>query len=190
MTLLAGVAALAGVAEIRTIYHEINTLVESKAAKRVSVYAAGVQGRVEWRTVTTRIEQDEFDKSDWRAQVYLHENKVVKVQFDTTSQSGDWKLTEEYYFYKNGRTAFYLQTLLTFQGYDYEHDRELPPGPYVAEERVYFDEGGRKIRRLFKAFVQKTEERVDGSYLATGPMGREILPNIAALPFYGLMEKR
>jgi len=186
--LLADVAALAGVTEIRTIYQEINSLIESKAAKLVSVYAADVAGGVGWRAVAGAADQNAFDKSDWRAQVYLHERKIIKAQIESTSESGDWKLTEEYYFYKNDQTAFYFQTLLTFQGYDYEHDRELPPGPYVVEKRVYFDEDGKELRKLLRAFVRKSGKNIDGKYLATGPMRGEIFPKAAVLPFYGLIK--
>jgi len=187
VSLLAGYPALAGVADIRSMYQEINALVESKTAKPVSVF---LQDGVGWRLVTTRAEQDEFDKNDFRARVYLHENKVVKAQLETTSQSGDWKLTDEYYFYKSGRTAFFFRTLLTFQGYDAEHDRELPPGPYVVEERVYFDDGGERLRRLIKAYVQKGGKSIDRKYLATGPMRGEIFPNVVALPFHSLIKTR
>lgn len=182
--ILASITLFAGVVEIRTRYHEVNALIESKAAKLISVYAIDAEKGVRWRAVAGAVDQSAFDKSDWRANVYLREGKIIKARIESTSESGDWQLTEEYYFYKNGYTAFYFQTLVTFQGYDYEHDRELPPGPYVAEKRVYFDESGKEIKRLLKAFARKSGETIDGKYLATGPMQGEILREVATLPFY------
>src|SRR6266704_2282744 len=145
--------ALAGVEDVRALYQEINSLVRSNVARRVSVYATGQGEQLRWHVVAEHAAQEQSNKSDYRAQVYLHEDRVVKAQLETNSQSGDWRFTEEYYFYKNGRTAFYFRSLVTFQGYDFEHDRELPAGPYVVEERRYYDESGKEIRHLHKAFV-------------------------------------
>jgi hypothetical protein len=181
--LLADVTAQAGVEEIRALYQEINALTQGNAGKQVSLYAASEQDRIEWRTVVSGIEQGEFNKSDFRAQVYLHENKIVKARIETTSASGDWKLTEEYYFYKNGRTAFYFRSLLTFQGYDFEHDRDLPPGPYIVEERRYYDEAGKQIRHLENAFVQATKKEVPVKYIRTN-LPVELYQNTKSLPFY------
>lgn len=181
--LVVGFTAQAGTEDIRSLYREINVLIQNKAVKQVSVYASGEQDNIEWRVAAAGVEQEEFNKSDFRAQVYLHDNKIVKAQIETTSASGDWKLTEEYYFYRNDQTAFYFKSLVTFQGYDYEHDRDLPPGPYVMEERRYYDKAGKQMRHLEKAFVQATNEEIPVKYVR-GNLPVDLYRNNKSLPFY------
>jgi hypothetical protein len=176
----------AGVEDVRALYKQINSLVESKVARLVSTYATGQGERLQWRTVATRADQGQFEKSDYRAQVYLDQDRVIKAQLKTNSQSGDWTFTEDYYFYKNGRTAFYFRSLLTFQGYDVEHDKELPPGPYIVEVRHYYDESGKEIRRLEKAFIQATKKELPVKYVRAD-LPIEIYADVTLLPFYAVI---
>lgn len=187
--LLAGLTAEAGVTEVKTLYQEINALIERKATTEVALYADERRDGVEWRTVVGRADRDGFDQSYFRARVHLREARILKARLETTSPSGDWALTEDYYFRGNGRTAFYFQSLVTFQGYDYEHDRELPPGPYVVEERRYFDETGREIRHLQKAFVQQTGRELPVKYIRAD-LPVELFQDTRSLPFHRALSRQ
>jgi hypothetical protein len=181
--LFAGGTAHAGVDEIKLIYQTINTRIVDKRETPISLYVDDNQGKEEWQRVVTQANQVVFDRSDFRAQVYSHEGKTVKAQIETTSESGDWKLTEEYYFYSNGRVAFYFHSLVTFQAFDYEHDQELPEGPYVVEKRFYFNEKGEPIRHLEKAFLQRTKKEVPVKYIRA-ELPVELYRDVKSLPFY------
>lgn len=186
--LLAGFTTQAGVAEIKALYENVNELIGKKATRDVSLYAADRQDHLEWVAVSGRADQEEFDRSDFRARAYLRDARVLKARIETTSASGDWSLTEDYYFHGNGRTAFYFRSLVTFQGYDYEHDRPLPEGPYIVEERRYYDEAGRKIRRLEKAFIEKTRQDVPARYIRAN-LPAEFFPDVKSLPFHAALSR-
>jgi hypothetical protein len=93
--LLAGLAAEAGVTEVKTLYQEINALIERKATTEVALYADERRDGVEWRTVVGRADRDGFDQSYFRARVYLREARILKARLETTSPSGDWALSQD-----------------------------------------------------------------------------------------------
>lgn len=175
--------AQAGVDEIKVLYQKTNERIKKNIEKPLSLYANDKRGNIEWRRVLSRADSDAFDKSDFRTHVYLHNGKVVKAEIETTSESGDWKLTEEYYFYTNEHVAFYFQSLVTYQAFDYEHDQELPEGPYVLEKRFYYNEGGKNIRSLEKAFVQQTQKDIPVKYVRA-ELPIKLYQDVKSLPFY------
>lgn len=174
-------AESSGVADIRALYARTNNLIERRVVVQISLDAVTTASGVSWQTKGKR-GRDESN-GDLRANVYVLKGRIVKARVETSSQSGDWKLSEEYYFFENGQTAFYFKSLLTFQGYDYEHDRDLPPGPYVVEERIYYGESGREIKHLERAFVQQTKQELSVKYVRAN-LPTEFYPNAKALPFY------
>jgi hypothetical protein len=176
------VEASAGIAEVRALYQQINASLQTKPTRQVLLFAFGEPGKYQWRSVGEKGGQEEFKKSDYRAQAYFQGDRLVKAVLETKSQSGDWKFTEEYYFYDSGKTAFYFRSLITFQGYDFDHDKELPAGPYAVEDRRYFDETGKPIRHLEKAFVQATKQEVPVKYIRAN-LPIEVYPDVRSLPF-------
>src|SRR5712671_5355203 len=96
------VEALAGVPEIRALYQQINASIQTKPTRQVLLFASGEPGKYQWRSVGEKGGQEEFKKSDYRAQAYFQGDRLVKAVLETKSQSGDWKFTEEYYFYDSG----------------------------------------------------------------------------------------
>ncbi len=180
---LLGMDVGAETAGVRARYSEITKLVTTGTAKEVRLYAPDDPASNEWAIVGPKASsRRSFEESDFRARVYIYQSRVVEVILETHSGSGDWTLEESYYFYPDCATAFYLASLLTFQGYDVERQRELPPGPYVVERRRYFDEKGREFRTLQKAFVQSTQAEIPARTLRLN-IPEEAYRSCSALPF-------
>jgi hypothetical protein len=122
-----------------------------------------------------------------RAAVFLLEGRVVKAVFTVETPSGDWELTRSYYFFKDGGTALVADELITFQGYNTDEDRLLPPGPYTLRRRVYFGREGKKMRTDEKAFVTKTGEALRSEHL--NRIDPEMYMSARALPFFSLAKE-
>jgi hypothetical protein len=123
-----------------------------------------------------------------RAAVSLFEGRVVKAVFMVETQSGDWALTRTYYFFEDGETALLADELITFQGYNTDEDRLLPPGPYTLRRKVYFGREGKKMRTDEEAFVTKSGEALRPEHL--NRIDPEVYTNARALPFFFLVEER
>ncbi len=178
--------AVATIDEIRALYKETNNLIQRKAVKEIYLYP-GSSGRI-WKRTNPATPGEDFKQSDFKAKAYLLNSRLLKIVLETKSQSGDWSVEEEYYFYPDGRTAFYFQRLVTFQGYDTDKDRELPPGPYIVEKRVYYDRQGKEEKSLSKAFVSSTKEPIAERYVRAN-LPISMYPDSKSLPFYSELQR-
>ena len=113
---------------------------------------------------------------------------IVKVIFIIESPGGDWVNISEYYFYKESMTAFKFETHKTFQGYDFDRNRELPSGPYVVETRRYYDKAGKEIRFIRKAFIESSKKEVPVKYIRH--IDFTIYKNISMLPFINHLNQK
>lgn len=121
------------------------------------------------------------------ADIFSQGGRIRKVIYYRNTPSGDWRLKTEYYFHESGELAFVFQETVTFQGYDFDNDRELPEGPYVIEKRKYFNRRGEETRSLVKAFVKSSGEPIPLKYLRQFDV--EIYKSVSSLPFAGVFRK-
>lgn len=179
-------ASEVGVEKIRTLYAKINQLIESGDTIKKD-FLLSSKGWKKINRVTNKLaaESGEMDLQE-NASVYLYKNKVVKAVITIVTPSGDWVNTTNYYFYENGKTAFIFENHETFQGYDFDKDEELPPGPYVIEKRFYYSEQGKEIRQLKKAFIKSNKKEIPAKFLRQVDFER--YPNVSSLPFSNLLQ--
>lgn len=170
--------------EIRSLYVNINKLIREGKTQEFLFYLTS-SGWKKIEVIKDLNSRNEVDLNE-HAKVYIYQNKLIKAVIIISTPSGDWQNTAEYYFYENGKTAFIFESHLTFHGYNFEKDENLPPGPYVIEKRIYFSKDGKKIRSLVKSFVKSTKEEVPIKFLRQ--IEFEIYPDIKSLPFRSLLK--
>lgn len=176
--------------QIRAVCHRINKTIEMNKAKEILFYTDG-DGYVEnkWNKVKNVEERLLFDKSFFRAKVYLYSGKIVKSIIVIDSQVGDWTNIKEYYFYENGSIAFVFERHVTSQAHNTETGEELPQGPYILEKRTYFDEKGRKIKSIEKAVISSTNREIPVKFVRQIDLGDDLYLNSSLLPFSKMLEK-
>ena len=176
--------------EIRALYKTTNKTIEYKKAKKVLFYTAA-EG---WKEAKS-VDQKKFTDIDTMAlferhYLYLYQDRVIKVEILFETPSGDWVLYRDYYFFKDGRTAFVFDSQRTFQGYDFDNDRELPEGPYVVEKRMYYDRRGKEIRVLKKAFIKSTKKEIPEKFVRQVSQDVPPYPAIRSFPYYTLLKTK
>lgn len=170
------------VSEIRALYNKINKAINEKKTAEILFYTTP-DGYAEKRWIRVKSTDPAilFENSYFKAKMYLLHNKVVKAAITIVSQAGDWTNNQEYYFFENGRTAFLFESHLTYLGYNFDEDKNLPAGPYIIEKRIYFNKTGKEVRSVKKAFRASTKEEIPIKYLQQIEL--EIYPDVASLPF-------
>jgi hypothetical protein len=147
------------VEEVRALFAAVNEAERSgEGTSRVHLVTDGAgYEKKEWKRVPSAAATSQ---SLIKAEVLRIDRRVRKAVIYLSSPSGDWANTTEYFFYEGGGTAFRFETHVTYRGYDFEHDRDLPPGPYVIEQRDYFATNGDVVRSLTKAFRKVSLEAI------------------------------
>jgi len=169
-----------GRSTVKYLYKERGLQWRQFSVKEYNPYSGEVDD--EWRKLDSLWEHQDYEGHDERAMIFLQANKPIKVIDFVQSLSGDWELMQEYYFYENGTTAFIFERLITFQAYD--EKRDLPPGPYILEKRLYFDSNGIRIKTLRSAFVSSNKEKLEPSTVNDIEVPR--YRNFKLFPFFSL----
>ena len=170
------------VEKIRSLYTDVNKIIERGAAKE-TYFQLGSKG---WeKSARTSAKSNSDSDLTESAKVYMINRKLLKTTMLVTSPSGDWVSTSDYYFYENGKTAFIFESYLTYQGYDFDKGEDLPPGPYIIEKRLYFNENGQEVKSLTKSFIKSSKKEIPIKYLKKNQF--DIYSDTKSLPFYNLL---
>ncbi len=168
--------------KIRGLYAEINKTIEEGSAKEVILHLTSKGWK---KFAKAKIKSDEDLDLIESAKVYLMNGRPLKSIMTVASPSGDWESTSDYYFYENEKTAFIFESYLTYQGYNFDKEEDLPPGPYVIEKRVYFNEKGQEIKSITKSFIKSSKKEIPLKYLKKNQF--DIYTDVKSLPFYNLL---
>lgn len=174
---------------IRTLYYRINKLIKENKINEILFYTDGdgyIEGK--WHKVKNIREKHLFEKSFFRAKVYLYGVNTVKFVMIIDSQVGDWTNSKEYYFYDNGKTAFVFEKHVTSQAHNVETGEDLPPGPYILERRRYFNEVGEEIKLLEKAFISDSNKEIAVKFIRQIDFGVEIYKDVSSLPMSKMLK--
>lgn len=174
------ISAQKEVVDIRNLYSKINQeiLREPNRCRRYVATPEAYEAQ-KWR----RIDSDtEFDQKHYaRASIcYLQKQYLAKATIEVFSMAGDWADHREHYFYANGKLAFFFERQSTTQAYDNVNNREIPGAPYILERRLYFDQNGKLLRRLEKAYASKGQQEFPLRFIY--PIDFEIYMSIDKLP--------
>lgn len=178
------------VEQIKNIYAKVNDIIKSNNVERLSLYneAADIDNNTQWETVIDARSRDIYNISIATAMVFIYNNKIIKTTMNIRSDSGDWKYYVEYVFHNNGNTAFIFEKLITYQGFDYDSGVSLPKGPYILEKRYYFNENGRNIQTISKAYNQNNNKPVNINYIKQFDVS--LYKSISKLPYYKLIKNK
>jgi hypothetical protein len=169
------------VEEVRALYKSTNKKIAR--GHTVEVQFAATPDQYARNVWTMPSSKKDFLESACRAVAYIEgKAAIIKVSVDVKSDSGDWSSHREYYFRRDGRTAFIYEKYSTFQAYDFVSQKELPEGPYTVEKRRYFDALGNQIRALDKAFVESTKQPVQARFVHVVDL--DSYRGVQNLPFY------
>jgi hypothetical protein len=161
---------------IRKLYGDVNTALERGGAKGER-YCETEDG---WKRSSARGAEDDPD-CDPLAMAFQLDGRIRKVAIERVAVSGDWTNRVEYYFYKDGKTAFRFERHLTFNGGAPDADESDPGGPYVVETRTYYDPSGEQVRELVRAFRKETGEDISPRYVQSPDQPR--YKSVQELPF-------
>jgi hypothetical protein len=176
--------------EIKSLYNNINNIITTHKATEILFYTDGdgySQGK--WYKVININEKDLFNKSYFRAKSYLYKGKIIKTIIVIDSPVGDWTNIKEYYFYNTEATAFVFEKHVTSQAHNVDTNEPLPPGPYILERRIYFDETGKELRLLEKAYISSTNKRIPVKFVRQIDFGFDVYMNVNFLPFSKMLKR-
>jgi hypothetical protein len=135
-----------------------------------------------WTIVKDDKDKLNYDKSLFKAAVYLKKNKIVCAIIYVTAKNSKWTNRRDYYFYDNNQTAHIAEDHSTRQLISAADIDKYGKGPYMLEKRIYFLEDGRQVKDFKIAYV------VDGKKMA--PVAKilqikelEYFRNSDSLPF-------
>lgn len=174
--------------EIKSLYTRINRIIKEGKVQIILLYADSDGYDIKkWNKLQNLDEKCLIKKqSIYKAWVYLYQNNIVKTIIHIDSISKDWNNTTEYYYYDNGKVAFIFRHHFTFlanltdeKGMDIE-------GPFIVEERVYFNRKGERIRFLKKAFIKHNKKEVPEEEVQQ--INPEFYLNVDSLPFINLIK--
>lgn len=91
------------------IRYEAEKLIRERKARENMFFTDSVgYSRNEWDVVKDAEGMELFQKSYYKAQVYHHQGRIIKLVITITSTTSDLTGTREYYFYEDGKTACFF----------------------------------------------------------------------------------
>lgn len=183
--------------EIRALYAETNKLIEHKKASELLLHTGpgdygpgpNSNAKEKWYLAEPHGDPKPFDGSDYKARAYVHDGRLIKAVILSISEG--WNNAAEYYFYKDGKTAFVFERLVTEHGYNTDKQEPLTQGPYVVEWRTYFDRSGNVVRELKKGFYESNKQELPLKYIRTSVMTYGYYyKNSTSLPFSSVIKMR
>lgn len=172
---------------IRNLYSNTNKLISGGSVGKYLLHTGAPNNEatdLKWYRVRGKSGKHDFDKSDYKAVVYLFKGRVVRTDIIESSFNGVFSDKAEYYFYDNGFTAFVFEKYQTLKGYDFGNDRPLPKGPYVVERRTYFDTEGKQIRALLKAYIDSSKKEIPPRYIQYNALDFTYSSKLSKMSFY------
>ncbi len=185
--LAAGAAAVSSseskvVERDRAIYEEINAAQADGGAVTTKFYNdSDGMTHGKWHRLPSGTGR--APKSLERMEVSSIAGQVRKVIHQFTSLSGDWVHTDTYYYAADGRLAFCLEEIVTFNGVaDFDKEDSGGGGPFIVEARHYFDENGARVRVKRRTFVKSTGKELPLQNVQQQEHDDSLFRHVANLP--------
>lgn len=175
------------ITDIRHIYNSVNNNIEKNTYNSYFLCEEKDNMEYKWNLYLPRSNKNKCDPNGLDAQVYHDQKHIKKVRIIGKSESGDWGVKKDFYYYDNGNLAFIFSEIITLLGYDYDKDIVLVNIPYVIEKRSYYSKKGNLIKVLTKAYSRPTGKNVPIKYLKVVDI--EDYLNVTSLPFYDKLKK-
>lgn len=146
--------------EIRQLYYQAKAFQRSEVVLPASYIRLYDEGRSDLSAWVKKAGKPSEPAPLTQLDVYLERKAVSSAVLFETSPSGDWAQTTEYFFWRNGRTAFIYAELRTFSG------------GVIVERRYYYDPLGierRALKTVRDLSTKKVVADAPGSYLDDPP---------------------
>lgn len=145
------------VTEVKKRYAECTKVVRSKETKGIKLVRLWDRDKDDlgkWQLRGKGVDRSAIMVS---ATVFVHDDRIRSSEIYETSPSGDSSLTTSYCFRVDGSLAFLLSKLRTANFY---HPKTSAGGVVLVQTRKYFDPKGTEVRKLVKAHLAATKQKV------------------------------
>lgn len=167
--------------EIRQIYKRSMGIVNQKPKDLIilNIEASAIGKEFSYSI----LKNGEKPTSSGSFKVLIYKNKII--QLTEYLEGADAVNRAESYFYDSGKLAFHFESFLAFNGFNVDK-QVVVEGTHIIEKRRYFNNDGKMVKSLSKAYNLKTKKPVKEEWFKS-VYPSEVFKTIKSLPFYNML---